>query len=373
MASTKYKKNYRGRYEAKVWDGTFDSSGEKNRVLLYSTKSSAELERKVQDFKKSIEEKGAVQFSSMSFCHYADHWFDTKKSMLEINTRNMYKRIIDTHLSFLEGVLLSDISNSHFQQAINKAISKPRTCQQIYLTFRQIMSMAESDNLITAAQYLLICRNISMPKYKRAEKRPLSVLEKEAIKKTSFEPMEEAFIYILFGCGLRRGEALALTVFDFDFIKNTVTVNKTIVFDENTSVLKNCPKSDNGFRTIPIPDETLSVLKPYVQSLSGTYLFTKQDDGIVTKSCYRRFWARIISKINTAAGGTDSFPIITDLTAHIFRHNYCTNLCYQVPTISIKKVAQLLGDSEKMVLDVYNHIIEEKEDTFAVVNAALAL
>ena len=29
--------------------------------------------------------------------------------------------------------------------------------------------------------------------------------------------------------------------------------------------------------------------------------------------------------------------------------------------ISIKKIAALLGDTEKMVLDVYNHIIEENE------------
>ena len=59
--------------------------------------------------------------------------------------------------------------------------------------------------------------------------------------------------------------------------------------------------------------------------------------------------------------------------AHIFRHNYCTNLCYQVPAISIKKIAQLMGDTEKMVLNVYNHIMEEKEDAAKVVNDTLAI
>ena len=62
---------------------------------------------------------------------------------------------------------------------------------------------------------------------------------------------------------------------------------------------------------------------------------------------------------------------ITGLTAHIFRHNYCTNLCYQIPKISIKKIAQLLGDTEKMVLDVYNHIILEKEDAASAVNDSI--
>ena len=67
------------------------------------------------------------------------------------------------------------------------------------------------------------------------------------------------------------------------------------------------------------------------------------------------------------------FPVVTDLTAHIFRHNYCTNLCYRVPEISIKKIAQLMGDTEKMVLNVYNHIIKEKEDPASVINDILAM
>ena len=62
---------------------------------------------------------------------------------------------------------------------------------------------------------------------------------------------------------------------------------------------------------------------------------------------------------------------ITGLTSHVFRHNYCTNLCYQIPKISIKRIAQLLGDSEKMVIEVYNHIIMEKEDADGAVNDAM--
>lgn len=64
---------------------------------------------------------------------------------------------------------------------------------------------------------------------------------------------------------------------------------------------------------------------------------------------------------------------ITGLTAHVFRHNYCTNLCYQIPTISIKKIATLLGDTDKMVMEVYNHIIMEKEDASIAVNNAMKM
>ena len=73
----------------------------------------------------------------------------------------------------------------------------------------------------------------------------------------------------------------------------------------------------------------------------------------------------------TSAKQSVSEPPIVGLTAHIFRHNYCTMLCYQIPKISIKRIAQLLGDTEKMVLDVYNHIVLEKEDAAGAVNDAV--
>lgn len=91
------------------------------------------------------------------------------------------------------------------------------------------------------------------------------------------------------------------------------------------------------------------------------YLIQKASGGIMTKSAYDKMWASIVKKINLAAGGTAHAPAVTGLTAHVFRHNYCTQLCYQIPKISIKKIAQLLGDTKKMVIEVYNHIVEEQE------------
>jgi integrase len=68
--------------------------------------------------------------------------------------------------------------------------------------------------------------------------------------------------------------------------------------------------------------------------------------------------------MNKAAGET----VVEGLTAHIFRHNYCTELCYQVPTISTKMIARLLGDDERMVIEVYSHLVEERESTYDAIN-----
>ena len=93
----------------------------------------------------------------------------------------------------------------------------------------------------------------------------------------------------------------------------------------------------------------------------------------MTASAYRKMWESILKKMNIATGGTECNQKITGLTAHMFRHNYCANLCYQMPNISIKRISQLLGDTEKMVLEVYNHVLEEKENVKEVVSDAIAL
>ena len=196
-----------------------------------------------------------------------------------------------------------------------------------------------SDSYIGSGMYDKIIEDINLPTYVEKEKRPLSQVEKDAIPKADFTDREKAFVYIIYSCGLRRGEALALSKFDFktENDKFYVSITKALIFPNNNSEIKSMPKTNNGFRTVPIPDSTSRFLKTYISQISGTYLFTCRDGSNITHSSYVKMWRSIVKKINYAAGGTDAFPKVFDLTAHIFRHNYCTNLCYKVPEISIKK------------------------------------
>lgn len=363
MAKAKYKKNSRGEFETKVWDGTYNPDGSKHRKRLVSKKSSADLEKQVIALKNSVENGSFVQQTDILFLDYAKHWLSTKKSVKSENTQAMYENIINVHLAFLEYTKLSDIRNSHFQQAINYALDKPRTCQQIYITFKQVINMAVLDSHIGKGMAELICADINLPKYVPGEKRTLTSIEKAALDKAELTDRERAFITLIQYCGIRRGEALALTVFDFSFGSNGnyLNINKALIFRQNEALIKDMPKTEHGFRKIPIPNVAVSFLKQYVGACNGQ-LFTNRAGNLITKSSYRKMWESIINKLNAAAGGTESFPVITDLTAHIFRHHYCTELCYKIPAISIKKIAYLMGDTEKMVLEVYNHIQEEKEN-----------
>lgn len=365
MASAKYKLNSRGYYEAKVWDGTYTQTGAKHRKTIISKKSSADLEKKVIAFKNQLEKQEVAEIN-ITFGEYSRRWLDIYKQTKELNTQRMYRVCVNNYLAPLEDIRLVDLKHSHFQQIINQNSEHPKTCKNIKLTFTQIIKSAVRERYLPHTAIESITMDISMPKYQKPQKRPLLDIEKQAMMDADLDDKKRVFVTVLYYCGLRRGEALALTTDDFDWKNKTVSISKVIIFDGNNPILKPYPKSDNGIRIVPLPEPCISILKPYVNNSKG-YLFKCEDNDYMTESAYKRMWQSIVTSMNIALGynpqakNRDARPI-QNLTAHIFRHNYCSMLCYQIPAISTKKIAQLMGDTEKVVLDVYSHIMEEQED-----------
>lgn len=363
--STKYKYNEtRKEWSTLVYDGTLTASGEKHRKRITSKKSSKDLENKVAAFKKSLD--SGTTLSGVTFGDYANKWFNLYKSNKELNTKNMYRSALQ-YFEPIDEIRLSDLTRSHFQQIINLNNNHPRTCTIISQTFKQVLKSAVLDGLLSDRAYRNITSNISLPKAQKRIKKPLSALERDALLNCDLDDSKRAFVTLLYYCGLRKGECLALEAGDFDFIANTVTINKVVVYDKNTPILKPYTKSVNSMRVLPLSVACISILKPYVANCTGT-LFKSQNSPYLTGTAYKSFWASIVMSCNKYLGYNPNAKKnktpkqITELTAHRLRHNYCTLLCYQVPRISTKTIAKLLGDSEKMVLEVYSHILEEKED-----------
>ena len=367
MAKAKYSYNPdRKEWYTLVYDGTLTPTGAKHRKRITSKKSSADLEKKVNEFKQSLK-GGFVETSNITFGEYSRTWFELYKSAKELNTQRMYKICVFNYLTPLDDIRLVDIRHSHFQSIINQNMEHPKTCRNIKLTFTQIIKSAVRERILPHSAVEDVTMDISMPKYLKPQKRALTALERQAMTDADLDERKRAFISILYYCGLRRGEALALTDEDFDFENNTVSISKVIVFNGNAPELKPYPKSDNGIRSVPLHEACVGILKPYVDKCKG-FLFKGQNTALMTETAYKRMWESIIVSMNIAVGYNPQAKKdriekpIQGLTAHIFRHNFCTQLCYQIPTISTKKIAQLMGDTEKVVLNVYSHILDEQEN-----------
>ena len=371
MAKAKYTYNEaRKEWYTLVYDGTLTDKGAKHRKRISSKKSSYDLEKKVNAFKQSLQEgHEELRVSNITFGEYAQQWLETSKASKELNTRRMYEIVLKSCFNPINDVPLHKITHSHFQICINNKMEHPRTCQQLSLTFKQIIKHAIRDRYLPREASENILSDISLPKYQKPVKRTLSELEKEAIQKADLDDRKRAFVSLLLYCGLRKSEALALTASDFDFKEKTVSITKAWA----DGTIKPYPKSDNGVRVVPLPDVSIPKIRPFVESEKG-YIFHGKDKDIMTGNAYRRMWESILTACNVALGYKPHSKLegkekpITSLTAHVFRHNYCTELCYQIPTISTKMIARLLGDDERMVIEVYSHLVEEKENTADAVN-----
>ncbi len=362
---TKYKKNPKtGLYSTLIWDGTY-RDGKKHRKQLTSKKSSADLEKKVYAFKKEVEAKvkaeGAKQSSDYTFGEYMVRWIVATKSGLSEHTKKNYKSVIN-HFEPVADLPLNDVTLYDIQSIINANIDSPAACKYIAQTFYGMVRFAVKEHQLPSGAVADLCGSLALPKKTRKQKRALYPHEKEALFAADLNETERAFVYLLYFFGMRRSEALALMVSDFDFTKNTVSITKNLTILNNGSSVKKSPKSDSGFRVVPIPERAIPAIKEFVEGKQGFIFFPNGPESF-TLAKYMTMWRHIIAKMQA----TTPEPI-EGLTAHIFRHNYVSELCYKVPQISTKMIAKLAGDSEQVVLATYSHIMAEKEDPVSVLN-----
>ena len=345
----KFKKRADGRYATTITMG-HKPDGSPNKIFL-AAKTEKELKQKVLDAQMKIQTRALFKEADTPLKDYSDSWFKTYKCSVGLNTTAMYRNILDHYiLPELGHFPLNKLRRSDIQELINSNRDHPRTCEQIRLTLIQILNSAIDDRLIQDN----VAKKVTLPVRHKTERRALTQIEKDAIKTADFSLQERAFVYLLFYFGLRRGEALALTKSDINLKTQLLTVNKAVIFDVNTPIVKVGAKSDAGNRTIPIPAEIFPFLRDFLKTVNTFYLFPGKHTETLSKTQYVKLWNRIVRKMNDAVL-TDKEKLIgvqkiLGLTAHIFRHNYCTMLYYS--GVSTKKAVDLMGHSNvKMIME----------------------
>ena len=346
----KTQKEKKPRIEKKITLGR-DRDGKLVRRSIYA-KTTAELEKKIFAARQQYLSENAAPSDDMAFGAFARQWLRTEKQHAAINTRAMYSNVIEKHLiPDLGDLYFSEISQADLQGVINYNFEKPETCNKIKLTLRQLYAAAV--DLEMDIRRGVNIKKLILPKREKNEKRPLTEPEKLALFSADLDERERVFVLILYYCGLRREECLALDCSRIDFKEKLLHVRQALVFDENAPKIER-PKNIYSIRSVPIPAAFLPVLKAYTKDKSGL-LFTMSDGSPLTKSSFRRMWDRIKSALAAET------PDAETLTPHIFRHNYATMLFYS--EVSIKKAAQLLGHADTtMLMRVYAHLNEMKEN-----------
>ena len=349
----KYKKRPDGRYLSQLSTGLISEDGKSIKKNIYAD-SPAALEKAVTEFRLQRDKGINIANQDVTFFEIAEIWAQTYKSNKSYNTKRMYQGALNSHiLPALGDYKVKDIRKTNLQLLVNKMAEKglTRSIEITKVTLNQIFEMAIDESIILKNP----TRGLSFPKQVKPKKRSLTDEETKLILTCPLELNESAFISTLFYTGIRRGEIVALSKNDINLEKKELQIKNAVSFEHNQSILKS-PKSIAAVRKIPIPDELLSILKEHYEQTNSFFLFPSNTGEIMTETVLRRFWKRIIGKINIYAGGNNKiFAISKDISMHIFRHNYTTIL--RRSGVDAKTAQVLLGhESIKMMLEVYDHI-----------------
>jgi integrase len=166
--------------------------------------------------------------------------------------------------------------------------------------------------------------------------------------------------------GLRKGELLALEWNDVDLNAALLTVNKSAWFDNNRVGIK-VPKTEAGFRTVPIPALILPILREAKEKASSTFVCPSAQGKRMTHTAYNAAWTSYLGYLNLKAGGrrgsrsNAKLQLIEEFTAHQLRHTYASML-YDAG-VDPKSAQKFLGHADLQVtLKIYTHLSAEKEN-----------
>ena len=243
----KYKKRPDGRYATSTIVGYTDD-GKPKRKTLYG-RTIMELDKKVAEF-KSLQNKGIIiNDEGMTVEQWCKKWLELYKADKAYNTYLMYQNALNTHIiPNLGNIRLNALKSHHIQELLNSIIrdGHHRTAEIVKITIKQIIQQAIINEYI----YKDISLGLTLPNKKKPKKRALTDAEKKLIFKADFNSMERVFIDLLYYTGIRKGEALSLTVSDIDFINKKISISKNLVMQYRSSTIKPSPKTQAGHREI---------------------------------------------------------------------------------------------------------------------------
>ncbi len=154
---------------------------------------------------------------------------------------------------------------------------------------------------------------------------------------------------MLYWCGLRLGELLALTSADFDFEKRTVRINKSYQRINGEDVITD-PKTTKSIRTVTMPDFLAEEMQDYIKSIYGV----QPDDRIflITKS----YLHREMKRGSNEAG-------VKRIRIHDLRHSHVSLLIEM--GFSVVAIANRVGHESIDITYRYAHMLPTAQNEMA--------
>ena len=347
-------------------------------------KTTAELEEKVEDLKRRFaEEESGV--STVYFYQYASGWYKRTSPHMSPACQANNRRYINNVICPVIGQkVMGEITSDDLADIMATVAGKSRSYQKsLVSTIKQIFDAAEEADVIRKNP----ARKLKAGGKKAAKKDALTREQEAVLLETVKGLPVELFVMLALYTGMRREEILGLnwSRVHLDGSAPHIDVRQVCIFETNTQpTIKPVPKTDAGWRTIPIPAQLRDRLRQEWDRLTEDQkkrkipVIHRADGSPLSYSAFRSQWRSITTR-STESGRalgekvrnrnitvTIDFPV----TPHLLRHTYITRLV--LARVPMKRVQYLAGHSDPAItLQIYTDLMEHTpEDLIGDVRSA---
>lgn len=300
--------------------------------------------------------KGVIpSLTPIVFAEYFETWIKTYKTDIAKNTLERYKTTLKTVQEYFGNTPIQKITKVDYQSFLNdygKTHSKEST-RKLNSHIRSCVKDAVDEGIIRSD----FTRNAVLrgKAGKRPEEKFLNYEESKILLKELYNRLDQGLVYYLLLLGLTSGmrfaEMVGLTRKDFDFVNNTIDINKTWGYTSKMSEGFGPTKTAQSVRVIIMSPSVMEVFED---------LFDKLPDNV-----HRLVFYNPISKYRVISNGHANNvlrEVLDDLglniiSLHGLRHTHASVLLFK--KIDPQYVAERLGHDINTLYKTYAHVMKE--------------
>ena len=370
-----------GRWQGEIIIGRDFSTGKPVKKTVYA-KTKEDCASKIRDLGYEISRDLYIEPNKTPFANWLDTWLkDFKEDSLRPTTYWSYDTNIRVHIKpHLGGMTLKELNTLVIQKFIKKKYKdeglSSATVRKIFNIINGALKQAKAAKMIASNP----AEGVKLPPVENKKPRILSQDEQQKfIEALNGEKMKMLFLVSLTS-GLRIGELCALKWENVNLDEGIISVKGTIIrvkdFDDDsdrkTKVVIGDPKTKSGFRTVPLPEASVTLLKIHKSAqeaerqkrlekgkpyFDNGYVFSSYKGTLTENRNAMRAFHRILKK-----------AFIPKSNIHSLRHTYASRLLES--GANIRLIADLLGHSDiSTFLNTYAHVLpDQKKEAVQVLN-----
>lgn len=360
-------------YMFNLYLGTDPVTGKQRRTTRRGFRTIAEAKTALSRLELEVMETGlpTSKRKIMTFEEVYKMWFEQHKATVKESSAYIHNTIIKVQILPYFGTLRVDkIDTAYCQKQVNRIFKTLKNYNSAINLIRRIFEYAKVMKQIKTNPM----NDVIIPKKRKTlddTDKTVNFYTKEQLR-TFLETLKEHApyqMYVVFRVmaftGMRKGELAALKWSDVDFENGTISINRTVAFNNTGKFHIQTPKTRKSIRTISTDTITLNALKTWKNKLRKELFKQGQNidkgDEFIFRTQKGNFIIKYIDKFLPSFLKKYDLPPIKP---HGFRHTHASLLFES--GASIKEVQDRLGhENIKTTMDIYTHVTKSAREKTA--------